>query len=149
MPPVTLQHRITIYGFQPEDAFPDCFVQMLSEVTPVHCVYSLNSRMEAVLKTASLWQVTAYLTTQGADLFGVARPYDCDPLVDFLTTGPSLKHPSHLHYRYIPKEDRPTLHGLIERLVVEPLFPEEQQSWVYALKRLQTFSGPLLIVFVH
>ena len=147
MPAATSPDRITIYGFQPDDAFPERFVRMLAEVTPSRDARLLSERLEALLDAARSWQLTAYLTAQGADLYGVERPYDCDPLVDFLMTGPDLGDPRYVNYRYVAEADRPTLHSLIERLLTEPIFPKEKEEWIAALSRLQTSRGPVVTVY--
>ena len=147
MPPATTADRVTFYGFQPGEAFPDRFIRLLPEVKPVHDVYLLNEQLEALLSTACLWQLTAHLTAQGHDLFGVERPYDCDPLVDFLLTGPDLHDPRYVHYRHLEVSDRPTLHTLIERVLLEPIFPNEKEMWGIVLQRLNASSGPIVTVY--
>ena len=149
MPAATSPDRITIYGFQPDDAFPERFVHMLAEVIPSTGARQLSKRLEALLDAAHSWKLTAYLTAQGADLFGVERPYDCDPLVDSLMTGPDLGDPRYVNYRYVARADRPTLHALIERLLTEPIFPKEKEMWIAALSRLQTSGGPVVTVYSH
>ncbi len=146
MPAGTTPDRISFYGFQPHDEFPTVFMRLIPEIQARRDTDRLGAVIYEMLDCSCLWNMKLRLTAQSRDIFGHARPYNCDDLVDFLICPAGTFDPNErFHYRLIAFLQIGELHAILERTLREPLFQDEKEAWSRLDAQLSRLTGGTLI----